>query len=95
MALVLATFDGITYSPAADSQRLTRQLDIVRDTLLDHQWHTLADLAVRSGGSETSASARIRDLRKARFGGYLVERQRVRSGLWEYRIPVASGVLAL
>ena len=89
----MATFDGVTFDAPADSDRLTRQLDIVEGILLDHRWHTLADLAVRSGGSEASVSARIRDLRKERFGGYVVERQRIRGGLWEYRIPAASGVL--
>jgi len=37
---------------------------------------------------EASVSARLRDLRKAKFGGYRVERQRVREGrgLYHYRL---------
>jgi hypothetical protein len=47
-----------------------------------------AEVAARYGLHATGSglSARVRDLRKARFGGYEVERKRIAGGLWAYRI---------
>lgn len=80
-------FDGRTFSPARDGERLGKQLGAVKEVMRDHDWHTLAELSHKAGGSTASVSARLRDLRKARFGGYQVERRYVSEGLWEYRIP--------
>jgi hypothetical protein len=52
----------------------------------DGGWWTMARLAEVARCSEAAASARVRDLRKPRFGGYTVERRHVRDGLWEYRL---------
>lgn len=81
-------FDGSTYDPAQDKDRLNGQLGRVHAALKPGAWLTLADLAAASGGSEASASARLRDLRKPKFGGHTIERRRVAgaSGLWEYRM---------
>lgn len=78
-------FDGPDLS-ASDTVRLSGQLERVRNQMADGRWMTLAYLADLVGGSEAGISARIRDLRKPRFGGYVVERRRVSGGLWEYRI---------
>jgi len=43
-------------------------------------------LAHWAGGSEASVSARLRDLRKAKFGAHTIERQRVSAGLFRYRM---------
>lgn len=82
-------FGGKTYDPAADSPRLTSQLDRVRAVMQDGQWHTLAELAEVCGGSEAAISARIRDFRKPQFGAHEVQRERVRDGLWRYRLVIA------
>lgn len=80
-------FSGSTYSPALDGARLAKQLDRVRDLMCDGQWRTLAAIESATGSPQASVSARLRDLRKPRFGGLTVERRRVASGgLWEYRI---------
>lgn len=84
--LSLWDFDGRTYERKRDQGRLSRQLIAVRSILADGEWHTLDDLAARTGEPEASISARIRDLRKARFGGHTVERRYVERGLWEYRM---------
>lgn len=81
-------FDGLTYSPALDSARLTSQLDRVRYLMLDGNWRTLDQIKERAGGTDASVSARLRDLRKPRFGGFTVERRRVSGGLFEYRLVV-------
>lgn len=80
------TFGGITYDAKHDEQRLTSQLERVRAAMLDGEWHTLRELADACGGSEASISARLRDLRKARFGAMDVQRERVSGGLWRYRV---------
>lgn len=83
---LIPVFDGATFSQELDANRLTRQLDRVKALMLDGHWHSLAEIARRVGGSEAGVSARIRDLRKPRNGGFNVERQRVQDGLFEYRI---------
>lgn len=84
--LNLWDFDGRTYVRGRDQDRLSRQLVAVRAILSDYEWHTLGDLAERTGEPEASISARIRDLRKPRFGGHTVDRRHVANGLWEYRL---------
>lgn len=82
-------FDGVTYSPVHDSVRLGTQLHRVRSLMLDGSWRTLGEIQREVGGSEASVSARLRDLRKERFGGWSVERRRrgePSGGLWEYRV---------
>lgn len=79
-------FDGETYEPEHDRERLGTQLEKVRDLMRDGQWRTLAAIALAVGSSEASASARLRDLRKPRFGSLRVERRRVVGGLFVYRV---------
>ena len=81
-------FDGATYNSALDQERLGRQLDRVQALMADGQWRTLREIADAVGGSEASVSARLRDLRKARFGAHEVERLRVAGGLYRYRLGV-------
>lgn len=52
----------------------------------DGAWHTLSELADKCQGSEAGISARLRDLRKAKFGGYTVTAKRLGKGLWAYRM---------
>jgi DNA-binding Lrp family transcriptional regulator len=59
----------------------------------DGQWRTLAVIAEECKASEASVSARLRDLRKLRYGGYFVERRRVRSDLWEYRLDITKSAM--
>jgi hypothetical protein len=80
-------FDGDTYEPAKDQARLTGQLARVKAAMADGHWHTLPWLATTVQGSEAGVSARLRDLRKPKFGGTPedVKRRRVSDGLFEYR----------
>lgn len=80
-------FDGETFEKERDGERLTRQLDRVEKIMLDRQWHTLKQMAKDAGGSEASISARLRDLRKTKFGGYTIEREYISNGVFKYRIP--------
>lgn len=83
-------FDGSTFEPEHDQARLAGQLERVKSYMLIGGWNTLAEIQRHAGGSEAGISARLRDLRKPRFGAYNVERRRVEGGLFEYRI--AKGV---
>lgn len=82
----LPDFDGATYRRDRDHARLGGQLRRVADALADGCWWTLAALAERTGDPEASVSARIRDLRKGKFGGYTVEHRNDGGGLWRYRL---------
>ncbi len=80
-------FDGATIEPAVDAPRLGGQLRAVLQIMSTGSWITLAALAGWAQCSEASASARLRDLRKKRHGGYVVERKRIgQSGLFRYRL---------
>lgn len=79
-------FDGATYDASKDKRRLTSQLGLVRTAMSDGRWHTLSELSAISGGPESSVSARLRDLRKEKFGAYTIERRRRERGLWEYQL---------
>lgn len=99
-----AWFDGETIRPKIDDPRLRRQAFRVFAVMTDGEWRTLHQIHLitwRMSGkndSEAAISARLRDFRKPRFGGYTVERRRVgTSGLFEYRLqpPKDNGQRAL
>jgi hypothetical protein len=85
MNQTLFDFDGATYQPGRDRVRLNAQLTRVMDAMAGGQWHTLHQLSQATGDPESSVSARLRDLRKARFGGHVVERNYFGNGLFAYR----------
>jgi len=82
-------FDGETFDPKFDEDRLARQLGRVWNAMQDSRWRTLHEIAGITGDPEASISARLRDLRKPRFGAYVVERNRrgeAERGIFEYRL---------
>ena len=82
-------FDGETFDQAQAGKRLARQLEAVRSLMSDGEWRTLAQIANACAIPEASASARLRDLRKLKFGALKVERRRANSnGLWIYRVSL-------
>jgi len=96
MSLPDATFDGATLQ-TADQPRLRGQLLAVFEIMDDSMWHTLEDIqnrlnAVGRAATTPSVSARLRDLRKEKFGSYIVDRRKVTlgnkvvPGLYEYRV---------
>lgn len=81
-------FDGATYDHDRDHLRLGAQAQRVVDLMRDGQWRTLSEIATATGDPEASVSARLRDLRKPKFGRHDIgRRQRDESmpGLYEYR----------
>lgn len=86
-------FDGRTFDAAVDAPRLGAQLTRVHQALLAAsflgEWLTLGQIRERTKDPEASISARVRDLRKPRFGGHVIERRRrgdPKAGVWEYRM---------
>lgn len=98
----MTRFDGTTYEPTLDGERLGTQLarvfGIMCEARTSDQWLTLEQIARLILGrwgvkaSEASVSARLRDLRKERYGGHKVHRRRVKGadGLFEYQLEPAG-----
>lgn len=78
--------DGETYDVALDGSRLAAQHQRVALLMADNVWRTLDEIAAITKDPPASVSARLRDLRKARFGRHVVERRRRSRGLFEYRL---------
>ena len=78
-------FDGKTYEPS-DGPRLGVQLARVASLMRDAQRHTLYGIAHATGCPTQSVSARLRDLRKPRYGGHTVERRRVSASVFQHRV---------
>lgn len=92
---VIADFDGASFDRQIDGERLGSQLAAVKLYLIQNggEWYTLARLSFLLGYPEASISARLRDLRKARHGGYEIARRRVGPGRgqWEYSLVSRLG----
>lgn len=87
-------FDGFTYIAERDSSRLGAQMCAVLSLMSDGIWRTLADIASQTNAPESSVSARLRDLRKERFGGHTVNRQYLQRGLFRYQLLLTETVAA-
>lgn len=87
-------FDGETYDPLQDHQRLSNALGKTWNVMRDGNWRTLAETAELVGCSEAGVSARLRDLRKPKYRTMYptdrVESRRFTDGLWKYRIIVPA-----
>jgi hypothetical protein len=95
MGLKSISFDGPT-AMQIDVPRLSLQLVRVFELMKDAKYRTLREVADLTGCLETSASARLRDLRKPKFGGHTVEARRADCpGLvYEYRVLINREKLA-
>lgn len=80
--------DGRTYDHERDGIRLAEQHQRVFEVMKDGIWRSLSEIAARTGDPEASTSARLRDFRKARFGGHTVNRRHEGDGLWRYQLVV-------
>lgn len=78
--------DGDTFSGGRDLSRLNAQMRDVYQYMSHGEWRTLADIAHNTGHPEASISARLRDLRKDKFGGFVVERRYIANGQYHYRL---------
>jgi hypothetical protein len=63
--------------------------------MLDGRWRTLRQISDATGSPEASVSARLRDMRKPRFGASTVDRERMGDpdgGLHRYRLLASDGL---
>lgn len=65
------------------NERLTEKCRIA---MVGGDWWTIAQMALVLGCSECTASARIRDQRKSRFGGHKIVKRLRPGGYYEYRM---------
>ena len=87
---IVLRFDGSDYDHKRDGIRLTGQLERVFDVMKSGEWITLRQLADRSRCPEASASAQLRNLRKERFGSFLVEKKYDHMGVFFYRLKLGA-----
>jgi len=85
----MASFEGATYDEALDYARLSTQIEDVLNSMLDQKWHMMQDIAESINAPEPSVSAQIRNLRKEKHGGYIIDRRRV-GNTYEYRLDLIA-----
>lgn len=79
-------FDGADYNHERDSDRLTGQIKRVFAAIKDGEWRTVFEISRDTGDPQTSVSAQLRNLRKARYGAWNIECRYAGNGLYEYRL---------
>lgn len=87
-------FDGDTFVPEFDEERLTGQWERVYSLMKDNQWRTLLEIESITHDPQASISARLRDFRKERFGSHVINRRRrgyPEKGLFEYQLIPHKG----
>jgi hypothetical protein len=90
LSMANTNFDGVTFEKERDGVRLAGQLLKVFEIMRDGNPRTLNQLADAVGGSEAGVSARLRDLKKDRFGGHIIQKRHLGNGLWQYRLIMAQ-----
>ena len=78
-------FHGETYDTERDFNRLKNNQQRVFFLMLDGEWHTPKEIE-KVGGAR--GLTRVRAMREPQYGGLTVEKQRVGSGLWKYRLDL-------
>lgn len=77
---------GVTFDPELDFERLNKQMQAVWSVVRTGRWYSLNQLAELTGCPTPSVSARLRDLRKPKFGEQEVQSRREAGGYWVYRV---------
>ena len=82
-----AQFDGDDYVDSRDRKRLKGQMRRVYDCLSDYRWWTVDDVCRVTGDRNgASISAQNRNLRKPKFGAYIIQKQHRGHGLYAFRM---------
>lgn len=93
--MTAATFDGATFDAERDAERLASQYGEVFRLMADARWRTPREMEALTGHPWASISARLRDMRKPRFGAHVVNRRYAGNGLYEYQLVVEPRQLHL
>lgn len=88
--VILGNRDGASFDAKRDGARLNRQAQDVFNVMADGKWHDLEEISLITDHPEASVSARLRDLRKPKFGGFTIEKMNHGKGLWTYRMGQAA-----
>jgi len=75
----------VEWDEAAKSKAEIQRLRVLK-VMQDGEWHTLAEISQATGDPEASVSARLRDMRKPKFGGRYVAREQMDNGLYRYKV---------
>lgn len=86
--VIMGERDGETFDKGRDLSRLNDQMRDVYELMKDGKWRPLFAIAHHTGHPEASVSARLRDLRKDKFGAFTVERKYIANGQYHYRLVV-------
>jgi len=79
-------FNGSDYVAERDDPRLRGQQLRIWELMRDQAWRTLSQIAAATGDPEASISAQLRHLRKERFGSFVVQKEHLGHGLFQYRL---------
>lgn len=75
------------YKPALSSPLRLFQIDAVYGLMKDGHWRTLEQISKQLKQPIQSVSARLRDLRKDKFGGFTVRREMSdKPRVWLYKV---------
>lgn len=88
--LDLPTFDGTTIQKG-DEERLGKQYKSVFDLMKDGIERTPEEMEEATGYRWSSINARLRDMRKPKFGSHTVLRESYGHGIFGYRLLVHLG----
>lgn len=89
-------FDGRTYDRQFDYERLKTKFEKVFECMKDGRWRTIDEICAITGidiRGSAGVSARLRDMRKAKFGGHTLNRRSPKTtgrekGVHEYQLIV-------
>jgi len=90
---ILGDRDGDTYEAMRDRKRLDKQMARIFTLMQDGIWRTKDSITMVTGDDWASAGARLRDLRKSKFGGHTVDRRSIGDGAFEYRLIINRGAV--
>ena len=87
MKILNNDFEGSDYDSKKDRARLTGQMLRIYNCMIDGKKRTLQEIQKITIDPESSISAQLRNLRKKKWGTFVVEKQRrYNGGLWEYQL---------
>jgi hypothetical protein len=81
-------FEGSDIDHARDTERLKSQLLRIFELMKDGKFRSLQQISDATGAPHASASAQLRNLKKARNGGHTLNKRYLGNGLFEYQILV-------